>query len=107
VTLPGWTRGLAIAGRTAFVGTSRVIPRYRQYAPGVDLERSESGVHAVDLKTGRVVGSIVWPLGNQIFGIEACPLATSGFPFTIGGGRRRVQRLFFQGTPQKRAPKSR
>jgi uncharacterized protein (TIGR03032 family) len=98
--LPGWTRGLALAGRVAFVGTSRVIPKYRQYAPGVDLDRSESGVHAVDLESGRVLGSLVWPLGNQIFGIEACPLPTTGFPFVRGGGRRRVQRLFFQGLPQ-------
>jgi uncharacterized protein (TIGR03032 family) len=97
VKLPGWTRGLALAGRTAFVGTSRVIPKYRQYAPGVELDRSETGVHAVDLRTGRVLGSLVWPFGNQIFGVEVCPLPTVGFPFVQGGGRRRVQRLFFQG----------
>ncbi len=37
-TLPGWTRGLAFHGRFAFVGTSRVLPRFRQYAPGLKTD---------------------------------------------------------------------
>src|SRR5262249_36780370 len=68
--LPGWTRGLSFHGDTAFVGSSRVLPRYRCYAPGLDPDRCETGVHALDLRTGRVVGSLVWPNGNQIFAIE-------------------------------------
>ena len=35
--LPGWTRGLAFAGGYAFVGVSRVIPRFSAYAPGLDV----------------------------------------------------------------------
>jgi len=100
--LSGWTRGLCRHGRTAFVATSRVIPRFRHYAPGLDCDKSETGVHALDLDTGAVVGSIVWPRGNQVFGLELVPATvTVGFPFA-GGGRgaaRRVQRVFFQGTP--------
>jgi uncharacterized protein (TIGR03032 family) len=68
--LPGWTRGLLLRDRIAFVGTSRILPRFRHYAPGLDPARCEAGVHAVDLQTGRILGSLVWPLGNQIFGIE-------------------------------------
>ena len=98
VRLRGWTRGLCFAGEVAFVGTSRVIPRFRHYAPGVDLDGNETGVHAVDLKTGRVVGSLVWPLGNQIFAVElAKGLPTIGFPFGGRRDRRRVEELFFRG----------
>jgi uncharacterized protein (TIGR03032 family) len=79
--LPGWTRGLAFHGDVALVGTSRVIPRFRSYAPGLDLDRSVCGVHAVDTRSGSVVGSVVWPEGNQVFAVEAVPASvTSGFP---------------------------
>jgi uncharacterized protein (TIGR03032 family) len=79
--LPGWTRGLGFHGEVAFVGTSRVIPRFHMYAPGLDLDRSLCGVHAVDTKTGETIGSLTWPEGNQVFAIEAVPLSlTSGFP---------------------------
>jgi uncharacterized protein (TIGR03032 family) len=85
--LPGWTRGLWLGDGLAFVGTSRVIPRFRAYAPGLDVDASVCGVHAVDLGTGSVLGSVVWPAGNQIFGIEAVDTAiTGGFPFTVARG---------------------
>ena len=71
--LPGWTRGLLWPASVAFVGTSRVIPRFRTYAPGLDVDRSVCGVHAVDIRSGQVLGSILWPAGNQIFAIEALP----------------------------------
>jgi uncharacterized protein (TIGR03032 family) len=100
VTLPGWTRGLSWHRDVAFVGTSRVIPRFRHYAPGVAPERSETGVHAVDLRTGRVLGSLVWPLGNQIFAVElGTGLRTAGFPF-LGGRPGRVETMLFKGIPR-------
>src|SRR5262249_42807022 len=98
--LQGWTRGLFFAGNVAFVGTSRVIPRFQRYAPGLDPERCECGVHAVDLETGRVVGSLLWPGGNQIFAIEGVDRAlTPGFPFVRpGDGRgKRHAALFARG----------
>lgn len=85
--LPGWTRGLCLVGRYAFVGTSRVIPRFRAYAPGLDVDRSMCGIHALDLKTGNLLGSLIWPSGNQIFAVDWLPRRMSlGLPF---GGRRR------------------
>jgi uncharacterized protein (TIGR03032 family) len=79
--LPGWTRGLAFHGDLALVGTSRVIPRFHMYAPGLDLDRSMCGVHAVDTRTGETVGSLVWPEGNQVFAVETVPISlTEGFP---------------------------
>jgi uncharacterized protein (TIGR03032 family) len=79
--LPGWTRGLCFHERFAFVGTSRVLPRYARYAPGLDAEKCVAGIHIVDMTTARVVGSITWPLGNQLFAIEVVPDAFCvGFP---------------------------
>jgi uncharacterized protein (TIGR03032 family) len=83
--LPGWTRGLWLGEGIALVGTSRVIPRFRSYAPGLAVEQSLCGVHAVELASGVVLGSLRWPDGNQIFAIDALPAGMSeGFPFTVG-----------------------
>lgn len=97
-TLSGWTRGLAFCGPVAFVGVSRVLPRFRQYAPGLSLERSRCGLCAVCVTTGRVLGALSWPDGNQIFGIE-CALRswTTGFPWPIAAPGRlaRLKELFY------------
>ena len=86
--LPGWTRGLCFQKSIAFVGTSRVIPRFRQYAPGLNVQQSECGVHAVDIQSGKILGSLIWPKGNQIFSIEAAPQRFfSGLPFAAGRKR--------------------
>lgn len=80
--LPGWTRGLCLIDNIAFVGTSRVIPRFRQYAPGLDVESSQCGIHAIDIDSGRVLGSIDWPGGNQVFAVDWLPAErATGFPF--------------------------
>jgi uncharacterized protein (TIGR03032 family) len=84
--LPGWTRGLAFSKRIAFIGVSRVLPRFQQYAPGLDIAKSLCGVFAVDAISGEVKGSIEWPSGNQLFGIACLPRDwTSGFPFSGDG----------------------
>ena len=86
VNLPGWTRGLCFFEEIMFVGTSRILPRFQQYAPGVDIHLSCCGIHALDMKSGKTLGSIVWPHGSQIFAIEAVPLDfTTGFPFPADG----------------------
>ncbi|MFN8451219.1 MAG: DUF4915 domain-containing protein [Anaerolineae bacterium] len=81
--LPGWTRGLAFQDGVAFVGTSRVIPRFRQYAPGLDVDKSRCGLSTPSIRApGEVLGSITWAQGNQIFAVEALPRGfTAGFPF--------------------------
>jgi uncharacterized protein (TIGR03032 family) len=96
--LPGWTRGLCFHGTIAFVGTSRVIPRFQQYAPGLDVERAQCGVHAVDTKTGRVIGSLIWPYGNQVFSVDWVVSSwASGLPFRVGTKRAtaRERQLFY------------
>jgi uncharacterized protein (TIGR03032 family) len=95
--LPGWTRGLTFHDGIAFVATSRVIPRFRAYAPGLDVERSVCGVHAVDAASGAVLGSLIWPQGNQIFSVEWVPREFSaGFPLSARNrGRGHATRLFY------------
>ena len=96
--LPGWTRGLGFYKNVAFVGTSRVLPHFHQYAPGLDVEKSVCGIHAVDIKTGSILGSLIWPYGNQVFAIEPVPQAmTSGFPVIIGhrNGSVEKRRLYY------------
>jgi len=94
--LPGWTRGLAFREGVAFVGTSHVLPRFTQYAPGLDPARSVCGIHALDLATGRTLGSIVWPYGNQIFAIEAVPTEfATGLPLGTGAPRDEARALFY------------
>ncbi len=50
-------------------------------------------MHALDTRTGRVLGSILWPFGNQIFAVEPVPgRETRGLPFAAG--RRARDREF-------------
>lgn len=85
--LHGWTRGLAVAGDVLFVGTSRVLPRFAHYAPGV--RQAVCGLHAIEQASGRVLGSLTWPVGNQIFAVDWVPAReTTGFPYN-----RRRSRL--------------
>ena len=108
VKFSGWTRGLCFAGGLAFVGTSRVIPRFRQYAPGLELDRSECGVHIVDAVRGEVLGSLIWPEGNQIFGIEAIASETTwGFPQRSDrkASARRTARLYYSFQVQEKTSK--
>jgi uncharacterized protein (TIGR03032 family) len=96
VDLPGWTRGLCFYEHIAFVGTSRVIPRFRQYAPGLDVEGSLCGIHAVDTRSGQFLGSLIYPLGNQIFAVEWLPLElTTGFPFSARRATAQQKKLFY------------
>jgi uncharacterized protein (TIGR03032 family) len=94
--LPGWTRGLTFHHRVAFVGTSRVISRFRQYAPGLDVDSSRCGVHAVDTRSGEILGGIEWPAGNQVFGIDWVPREqAAGFVFTARNRRSDWPRKLF------------
>jgi uncharacterized protein (TIGR03032 family) len=96
--LPGWTRGLSFCDEVMFVGTSRVLPRFRQYAPGIQPETARCGIHAVDSRSGTILGSIFWPFGSQIFSVEHVPEEfTGGFPFCSDGSISEAQRrvLFY------------
>lgn len=95
--LPGWTRGLCVVGDIAFVATSRVIPRFARYAPGLDVGRSRCAIHAVSVKSGEVLGSLEWPYGSQVFAIDWLDSSEiPGLPFPVGPRRSRREIELFQ-----------
>jgi hypothetical protein len=78
------------------VGTSRIIPKFSRYAPGLDASSSICAVHAVCCQTGRVLGSIEWTSGNQIFAIDWLPSGvTTGFPFEAPFRKTRRETILF------------
>lgn len=96
-SLEGWTRGLAFLGNWGIVGTSRVIPKFSHYAPGLKVEKSQCGVHWFEPKSGKIHGSLIWPSGNQIFAIDWLPRnLSSGFMFeppgVNGGEGKRLEK---------------
>jgi len=91
MNLPGWTRGLMLFESMAFVGSSRVIPRFRMYAPGLDVDQSVCGIFVVDIVNQQIIGNVVWPFGNQVFSIVAVDSkVTSGFPTRLGAKRETL-----------------
>jgi uncharacterized protein (TIGR03032 family) len=94
--LPGWTRGLCLVKDVAFVATSRVIPRFSAYAPGLDAGKTRCAVHAVCCKTGLTLGSLEFPNGNQIFAVDWIPAgAAGGFPFETRRRSQKREEVFF------------
>lgn len=96
--LPGWTRGLSFCDRVMFVGTSRVLPRFERYAPGLDPKTAQCGLHAIDCTSGEVLGSIFWPHGSQIFSVECISADFAvGFPFRVDGtvSEEQLRALFY------------
>jgi uncharacterized protein (TIGR03032 family) len=94
--LPGWTRGLCLLDDIAFVGTSRIIPKYARYAPGLDASLSVCAIHAISCKTGDLLGSLEWPCGNQIFSIDWIHSGiTHGFPFRVPLRKKKWETVLF------------
>ena len=106
-TLPGWTRGLCVHRHVAFAGTSRVLPRFRQYAPGLKVDRAVCGVQAIDADSGRPLGSITWPGGNQIFAVDWLPRSVAErLPFEMGEAGPPLS-LFYSYRPRSVEPPQR
>jgi len=67
--LPGFARGLDILGNIAFVGTSC----YRHDYMKVD-ESDQCGVWAINLKTGQVIGKVIFNTGiNELSSVHLLP----------------------------------
>ena len=82
-TFNGWTRGLCFIDNILFVAISRVLPRFRHYAPGVKSKKQICAVVAVNIATKQIIGEIEFPYGNQIFAIDYFDSGKcQGFPFT-------------------------
>ncbi|HKC68937.1 MAG TPA: DUF4915 domain-containing protein [Bacteroidia bacterium] len=78
----GWTRGLCFIDTVLFVAISRVLPRFRHYAPGIKSKKQTCAVVAIDTIKNEKIGEIEFPYGNQIFAIDYFDSAKcQGFPF--------------------------
>ena len=86
---PAGRAASASTGDVAFVGTSRVLPRFRQYAPGPRRRRAASAACTPSTRASgpRRSAACVWPYGNQIFAVEPVPGALRhGLPASPPGG---------------------
>ncbi len=98
IKLNGWTRGLHFVDKYAFVGTSRVLPRFEHYAPGLQNQKSETGIIIINTETFEVEGKIIFKNGNQIFGIESMSKNPKTRLFNIGEISRikHLNSIFYQ-----------
>jgi uncharacterized protein (TIGR03032 family) len=83
--LPGFTRGMALAGPIAFVGLSKIRPTSAMDGVPIAQERDQlkCGVAAVDLRTGHLAGMLEFQTAvEEIFDVQL--LAGSRFPEIIG-----------------------
>jgi len=93
--LPGFTRGLAVAGPYAYIGLSKI--REKSAMTGVPLtERQEQlkcGVAVVDLRTGRLVAMLEFQTAvEEIFDVQLLPGVR--FPEVIGFQKETIQNTF-------------
>ncbi len=96
--LPGWTRGLHFSKDILFVGISKILPGFEHYAPGITAGKELCAVYALSPHTGQILGDIVFPSGNQIFGIESLPeISKNSFPFEkLKPSDKKLQQMFYQ-----------
>jgi hypothetical protein len=92
--LPGYTRGLALYGRFAFVGLSRIRETSTFGGMPIALRRPElkCGVGVVDLGTGRLAAHLEFVTGvEEIFDVQVlpgtrCPALSGPYPSLDGAG---------------------
>ena len=83
-------------GDVAFIATSRVIPKFARYAPGLSASETRCAVHAISMKTGASLGCLEWPYGGQIFAIDWIDSRDSqGFLFSGGSRHQKREVAFF------------
>jgi uncharacterized protein (TIGR03032 family) len=83
--LPGFTRGIALAGPYAFVGLSKIRPTSAMDGVQIAERRAElkCGVAAVDLRSGRVEGFVEFRSAvEEIFDVQLIPGVR--FPEVVG-----------------------
>jgi uncharacterized protein (TIGR03032 family) len=95
VTLPGFTRGLAIAGAYAFVGLSKIRATSSMDGVPIAQRRQElkCAVAAVDLRRGRLVGILEFQTAvEEIFDVQL--LSGIRFPEVIGFQKESLHHTF-------------
>jgi uncharacterized protein (TIGR03032 family) len=95
VEVPGFARGLVVAGRFAFVGLSKIRPTSAMAGVPLAERRAElkCGVAVVDLDRGRVEGMLEFQSAvEEIFDVQLLPGVR--FPEVIGFQKEDVNHTF-------------
>jgi uncharacterized protein (TIGR03032 family) len=95
LTLPGFTRGFAFAGRYAFVGLSKIRPTSAMDGVPIAMRRDElkCGVAAVDLTRGQLVGLLEFQTAvEEIFDVQVLPGIR--FPEVVGFQKESLHHTF-------------
>jgi uncharacterized protein (TIGR03032 family) len=101
--LPGYARGLALAGPYAFIGLSKI--RATSAMDGVPLAQRRAelkcGVAVVDLRRGQVVGGLEFETAvEEIFDVQLLPGIR--FPEVVGFQKDTLQHTFIVPAADKR-----
>jgi uncharacterized protein (TIGR03032 family) len=102
--LPGFARGLALSGRYAFVGLSKIRPTSAMDGVPLAERRDElkCGVAVVDLRRGHVVAFLEFQSAvEEIFDVQL--LRDFRFPEVIGFQKDTIQHTFVT-PPEARSP---
>jgi uncharacterized protein (TIGR03032 family) len=94
-TLPGFTRGLALAGPYAFVGLSKI--RATSAMDGVPLaerrEQLQCGIAVIDLRSGQTIAFLEFQTAvEEIFDLQI--LSGHRFPEVVGFQKESLQHMF-------------
>jgi uncharacterized protein (TIGR03032 family) len=95
VELPGFTRGLALAGQFAFIGLSKIRPTSAMDGVPIAERRNQlkCGVAAVDLLRGQLVGLVEFQTAvEEIFDVQL--LAGLRFPEVMGFQNDAIHHTF-------------
>jgi uncharacterized protein (TIGR03032 family) len=92
-----WTRGLFFYENYAFIGLSRVLPKFIQYAPGIKQKKQECAIEIINLNTLKSEGKIKFPNGNQIFQIIGIQDDKIKFPYSkIRENKNLIKSIFYK-----------
>jgi uncharacterized protein (TIGR03032 family) len=99
-TLPGFTRGLALAGPYAFVGLSKI--RATSAMDGVPLaerrDQLQCGIAVIDLRSGQTVAFLEFQTAvEEIFDVQL--LAGTRFPEIVGFQKDTLDHTFIVPPP--------
>jgi len=93
--LPGFARGLALHGRYAFIGLSKIRPTSAMDGVPLAERRDElkCGVVVVDLESGRTVGFLEFQTAvEELFDVKLLP--GTRFPEVLGFQKEDIQHTF-------------
>lgn len=92
-----WTRGLYFNDNYAFVGLSKVLPKFTSYAPGLNIKTAGCGIEIINMENYKTEAKIEFPNGNQIFQIIGIEEKKMKFPFKrVKENKNTIRSLFYR-----------